>query len=219
MFADLKLPSQWKSDAHFDYAMGTFGHHEGERWGKERRQGFVHTRRVLFVKPGYFVVLDTVDPPTTDTSEHRYESVFHLDAAQAQIDAETSAVATTDEQRANIVVLPLAAPDLSVRIVQGQKEPELQGWISDHGYELRAVPTAIFTRHCAGPVHTMYVFAPVPPGGSSPVVSVTASRAGKKSSLGADITLPNGKIDHLELRQNGSLELERANGRHFASGP
>src|SRR5205085_2732985 len=98
-------PLKWMSDENFDYAEGTFGHHEGERWGKDRVAGFIQTRRILFVKPSYFIVLDTIQPP--DSATHTYESIFHLDAADAKVAAATAKVMIADPQRASLTILAL----------------------------------------------------------------------------------------------------------------
>src|SRR5437764_2731018 len=94
MWADPSIPITWISNKDFDFAQATFGHHEGERWGKDRVVGFIHTRRILFVKPEYFVVLDTIEPPAGDSAAHTCDAIFHLDADDARIDQSTCAVSS-----------------------------------------------------------------------------------------------------------------------------
>jgi hypothetical protein len=218
MYADPSLPVIWISNKDFDFAQATFGHHEGERWGKDHLTGFVHTRRILFVKPLYFVVLDTITPPADDTAQHTCDAVFHLDATDATIDPTTCAVTTADHQRRTLAILPLNSDNLSVRLVKGQTEPEMQGWISDHAYDQRPVPTVIFTRKSAGPVHLLYVFAPARAGQSSPIASITSGTPDAKSVVSATIKLRDGASDRLFLFKDGSLLLNRSNELTFSSG-
>jgi hypothetical protein len=217
MHADPSLPLTWISNNDFDFAEATFGHHEGERWGKDRLIGFIHTRRILFVKPTYFVVVDTITPPAGDTAEHTCEAVFHLDAAEAAIDRGTYAVTTADPERAKLTILPLKTDGLSVRLVKGQTEPGMQGWISDHTFDQRPVPTAIFTKKSAGPVHLLYVFAPAAAGQPFPLVSVTPGAPPDASAVSAVITLRDGGADNLLLLKDGSLRLTRSNRHAFSS--
>jgi hypothetical protein len=218
MYADPSIPITWISNENFDFAEATFGHHEGERWGKDRLVGFIHTRRILFVKPSYFVVIDTIAPPAGDTGAHSYDSIFHLDAEEAAIDSATCAVKTGDPKRASLAILPLNTDGLSVRIVKGQTEPTMQGWISNATYDQRAVPTAIFTKKAVGPVHLLYVFSPAPVGQLSPVVSVTPALATDMSVVSSTIKLRSGDSDNLMLLKDGSVTLNRSNNQSFSSG-
>jgi hypothetical protein len=126
-------------------------------------------------------------------------------------------VTTADPKRASLTIHPLKSDDLSVRIVKGQTEPEMQGWISDHTYDQRAVPTASFTKKSPGPIHLLYIFAPAPPGQPSPVRSVTPADQKESSLVSATITLHDGTSDSLSLLKDGSLLLNRANSQTFSS--
>ena len=214
---DPSLPLTWISNRDFDFAEGSFGHHEGERWGSERVVGFVHTRRILFVKPTYFIVLDTVTAPAGDTAEHTCEAVFHLDARDARVDAVTSTIRTADPGRAGITILPLSTSDLSVRMVKGQTDPEMQGWISDDAFGQRAVPTAMITRKTSGTVHLVYVFAPAASRQSCPVTGLSAEPSDDQSAVSAMIRMKDGGSDRLALTNDGIVRLRRSNGRHFSS--
>jgi len=78
---DTPYASRWFSDAGFDFAEGRYD----SGFGARNEVKVVHTRRVLFVKPDYWLVADSFAPP--DASEHAFEAMFHLDAATAQMDA------------------------------------------------------------------------------------------------------------------------------------
>jgi len=215
--ADPSIPIRWTSNDHFDYAEASFGRHEAERWGKDRLTGFIHTRRILFVKPTYFIVLDTIAPPQGDTAPHTVDAIFHLDAAAARIDQRTSAVTTADAGRPALTILPLRTQDMTVRIIKGQTDPEMQGWISDHTYDQRPVPTPIFTRKSAGTIQMMYVFAPARTKEPPPILSITPDQHNANATLAATIELREAAPDQLTLLQDGSLRLQRRDKESFSS--
>jgi hypothetical protein len=51
----------------------------------------------------------------------------------------------------------------SVKIVKGQKEPVVQGWLPDHGGGyggIRPIPTAIYRKEATGNVTLLYALCP-----------------------------------------------------------
>jgi len=164
------LPNEWSTSDSLDYAAGTY------RWGygEKRDKSVTHTRHVVFVKPDYWVVYDVLD----GKGRHRLESLYHLDADEAVVDPGTKSVRTVCPGKANLLLLPLAAGDLSVKIVKGQEDP-VQGWIPSRK---RPIPTAIYRRETECPatfVHVLYPYKQPEP----PVVemrSLPAKRDGKE---------------------------------------
>ncbi len=133
---------------------------------------------------------------------------------QPRLTPATKAVITKNTDRANIAMVPLAADDLSVRIVQGEREPTMRGWVFDTSTSMRAVPTPYFRRSGKGPIHTLYVIAPIPAGKKSPVEKVEpANVAGAiisaSISFGANAAYGQG-IDKVWLDPDGSVHLQRA---------
>ena len=110
-----------------------------ETWVGEKDYSVTHTRRVLFLKPYYALVIDTLD----GTGSHQYDAHFHLDAPSAKLDPETQAVTTQNPQdTAQLALFPLERDGLNAEVIQGQKEPML-GW---YPVEHRAIPTARFRK-------------------------------------------------------------------------
>jgi hypothetical protein len=210
----------WISNSQFDYVQGSFGTGDDETWGPSKVAGPIHTRRVLFAKPDYWIVIDTLTPK--DEEEHVYESAFHLDATDARVDEEAKSVTTTNQERANIAIIPLASRELNLRIVSGQKEPEMLGWIADSAYKMRAVPTAYYSIKGKGPVHFLYAFAPMPAGKSSPIARIEPAEV-NDASIAAKIIFVDGAVygrgsDEIVLKQNGTVELKRADGTILSGG-
>ena len=67
----------------------------------------------------------------------------------------------------------LATKPIDARIVSGQEEPTVQGWIPRGGpYQCEPIPTAIFKIEGYGPAAMTYILYPVKPGEESPVIHV-----------------------------------------------
>ena len=155
------LPHVWQSTAEYDYAAATYD----EGWGSNAVRTVKHTRQVFFVKPDFFVVADELEP--SDEAPHTYEALFHLDAEDAAVDG--LQVVT----RGDGPVLTLQAFGAGdVRIVKGQKEPDVQGWLPDSsaGYGgVRPIPTAIYRTQAQGKVTVLYALVPSASAAASPV--------------------------------------------------
>ncbi|MEN6498325.1 MAG: alginate lyase family protein [Thermoguttaceae bacterium] len=159
------LRNTWTSNERFDYVVGRYD----SGYGAKRDLRVTHTRAVVFVKPDYWVIVDTLVPQ--DSTAHNYESLFHLNAEQAVVDDQTKTVITTDPKQANLVLWPLATAAVSAEVVKGREEEPVQGWANQ---PWRPVPTAIFRCKAAGKVHWVTVLYPLPPGAKSPIQAVEA---------------------------------------------
>jgi len=163
----------WTTQDAFDFAVGRYT----SGYGAKPAIQVTHTRAVVFVKPDYWVVVDTLHPSPRraaalqpDDKEYSYESLFHLNADTADVDPNTRAVVTRDAQEANLVVWPVAATRLDVAVVKGITEEPVQGWA--HG-PWRSVPTAVITGKGAGTFRMATVLYPLAPGAVCPIRSVS----------------------------------------------
>jgi len=204
------VKTKWVSEGEYDYAEVTYGELPGEVWGGERKGGIVHRRRVLFIKPMYWMVVDTLTP--SDEEEHFYESTFHLDAAEAVVDSKTKAVRTQNSAGANLTILPLGDEGLSVRIISGQEKPFVQGWLPrQHGLTgAEPRPVVYYARKAVGVTHFLYVFAPARANGQG-VVSEVKSASMKDAVLAAEFAVKNSAHRFVMLK-SGGIELQRGAG-------
>jgi len=211
------LPNRWASSDGFDYAAGTYD----DGYGDKNQVQVTHTRHVFFVKPEYWIVTDFLTP--ADDKPHRYGSMFHLDAEGAAVDEKAKSVTTTNADSSNLSVfgiccgnaasaqrptsdqgsIPAAYPvSLSVRIVSGQEEPVVQGWMpagSTSVYKVRPIPTPIFEKEAAGPTAFAYVIYPTPKGGKCPVERVdrvAVEAADGVQAAGIAVRFADGRIDY-----------------------
>ncbi len=163
---DTPLPNVFLTNATYDFAEGWFN----EGYGPDNDTSVTHYRAFLFVKPDFWVMFDIFTPK--DDRTHTYETIFHLENKEASVDRASLAVTGTDARRANLAILPAAREGLSVAVVKGQEKPVVQGWVPAEGYEVRPIPTPVYTRTAAGQIVEPYVLWPLAPGEPSPVRGV-----------------------------------------------
>jgi len=144
--------AHWHSTPEYDLARGDYT----DGYGPKNEIAVTHRRRVIFLKrENLFLVSDRLTP--RDAAVHRYEAIFHLDAAKASVDETTKGVRSDNRGAANVAILPLAGEGLSVEIVQGKSDDPVQGWSSG---PWRAIPAAIYARSASGPVEFHFLLEP-----------------------------------------------------------
>ncbi len=150
----VREPSPLRFATNAEVAVAEAAYDEG--WGPEARRIATHTRRVIFLPPDLFVVRDRLAP--ADSGPHRYEALFHLDAADAEVSGSTVRMAA-DGVGVQITGYGVA----TVTLVKGQTNPVVLGWIPDssRGYGgVRPIPTAVFRKEVAGPVEMVFAIRP-----------------------------------------------------------
>ena len=179
------LPNKWASSDDFDYAVGAYT----DGYGPENLK-VTHTRHIFFVKPEYWVIVDVLTP--SDDKPHKYESMFHVDAEGLTVQDGTHRTHTTytTHEDPNLSIFPLG---LSAKIISGQETPTVQGWILKSGYEVRPLPTAVFTKEASGPTVMAYVLYPTAPGSSCPVTGVFPFEVA--NAYGVAVQFANGRVD------------------------
>jgi len=194
--------TRWVSKPLFDFVRGRYKSGYGDR----NEINVIHTRRVLFVKPDYFVIQDTLVP--ADRREHTYESLFHLDCEEASLDEGTLKVETRRDKGSNLVIIPLLDGNLKARIVKGQKNP-VQGW-ANHPW--RPIPTAIYTKRGDGVIRFLYLLYPLRQGKKDPILSVDplALRPSDANAIGAVIRFSDGYTDYVLFNDSPGKEIEFA---------
>jgi len=167
------LENVWISEKDFDCAVGLYE----AGYGPDNAIEVVHTRTILFVKPDYWIMVDSLLPQ--DKSIHQYESLFHLNAENAEVSTDPKMVTTQNSDSANLVLWPANAPDLTVEVVKGVKEEPVQGWAN---YPWRPVPTAIFRRKGAGIIQFATILYPLPAKAQIPIIAVETPRVTSKDT-------------------------------------
>lgn len=131
----------FKTTDRFDCARGVY--EDGFGGGIQAR----HVREVLFPKPeGVFIVRDQLDAP--DDRDHLFEALWHLDAPALLEQPSDGIYETRHDHGPNLRVIAQADEGLRCRVVKGQEEPVVQGWIPlEHGRRgVRPIPCLIHAR-------------------------------------------------------------------------
>lgn len=89
--------TNWITAREYDYAEGS---HDGYRFLDDP---VTPLRRILFVKPGYWLVCDSFDAK----SEHRYEQHFHFPPGDVRLDGTLKSVYTNNAGQANLRIIPV----------------------------------------------------------------------------------------------------------------
>ncbi|MBI2298511.1 MAG: heparinase II/III-family protein [Armatimonadetes bacterium] len=185
----------WDTSPDLDYACGVYADGYGPGWAIR----VTHRREVVFVKPDYFVVVDTVE----GEGAHTIESLFHLNHDEA--DVEGSVARSVDPGVSNVLVAAAPVDGLQVRIAKGETAPEVQGFIPgerwhaswrtpgatppEHGK--REVPTVVYTLRARLPAKLAYVVMPYPAKQRPEVTCRLLPPDGEGTAL--EVTLPGGQ--------------------------
>jgi hypothetical protein len=161
------MPNPWVATPIFDFVAGTYDGGYQQSVQDPNALGFAtkyvgpidhsvtHTRRIVFFKPYYALVLDTVDGSGTHDERgtqgggrtHTIDALFHLDSPAATMDKKTQAIFSQNAGDVQLALYPLGLQNLQTQIVQGQTDPVL-GW---YAIAHRAIPTVRFRKVQAAP--------------------------------------------------------------------
>jgi hypothetical protein len=194
------------TNEHFDYARDT--HTAG--YGSPADRSVVHRRRILFVKPEYWIVVD--DLAAGDDAEHVADSQFVVNAAGGAVGEDDRRFVSSPEGEngARIAIVPLDPTAMAVRVAKGETEPEVMGFLPEGFEKLRPVPTVVYSSRFRGAALMPYAIVPFR-GEDCPVAHVECSRTG--DGLRATLALRTGARHDVEI---GPTRLTfAAEGRQF----
>ena len=118
LIADKPADAKFFSSPQFDYACGIYD----DTFGKQLLKPAVHKREILFVKPDFFVVADTMN--TADGNAHDYTMLLQLDTRCVRIS--DNAVHGVLKGKYDLYALVLS-DGVSVKVESGQTSPVF-GW-------------------------------------------------------------------------------------------
>lgn len=182
------LSNPWISRPDFDYVAGLYDDGYGPQGAIRAR----HRREILFVKPDYWIIVDTLEPDSGAVRD--WETIFHVNAGDAIVEG-THLWSVADGKRLDIVG---CGPGLTLKVVKGLREEPVQGW--GPGCK-QAIPTALFHNRRPGRTRNVYVLFPTArPDGAPEIQTLIAPPAAEDVLL--RIAMPGGGI-HL-FAQRGS---------------
>jgi hypothetical protein len=130
------VSNPWVTTPLFDYVASTFdkGYQESVyapntgfnpmKWTGVLDKSITHTRRVLYLRPYYALVLDTLD----GSGNHAFDNLFQMDAPSASVDAMTHAVVSQRSDDVQLALYPLEQENMTADVVVGHKDPPIAGW-------------------------------------------------------------------------------------------
>jgi hypothetical protein len=119
-----EMPNTWVTTEGYDYLEAIYD----RGWGNIKEEMFfgpTHTRRILFVRPDYWIIWDTVDGNETRDLTLRY----HL-AAEPDVQlGDDGIIRANYADGPGIAIVQLQNNDIKASLVKGSEQP-VQGWIS-----------------------------------------------------------------------------------------
>jgi glycosyltransferase involved in cell wall biosynthesis len=113
-----------------------------------------HRRRVIFVKPRYWVVVDDL----TGSGLHRVEIRFQFAPMEVRIDSDGWARATLDGQH-GLALRPFAVEQIEAEVRVGCRAP-LEGWVSPNYGQLEPAPVLVYTASTSVPLRIVTLLWP-----------------------------------------------------------
>jgi len=136
----------WASSANFDYAQGTYSDGYGAYAfqrppGARINRDVNHTRRVLFVKPDYWLIIDELQ---SMAGVHEYELIFNTSPEVEVLSADSRRTCLAGKHnQARLYLVNACTLKIQSKTVIGSENPT-QGWYADgwNGHKV-ASPTLI----------------------------------------------------------------------------
>jgi hypothetical protein len=119
----------------FDYGSGTFDKYVG------LEGTFSQTRSVVYIRGRFWVVADQLK---TDRPR-KIEALWHWHPSN-QVNIQKSGITTTNNDRGNLMIIPVNVTDWKVDLVKGQETPTIQGWYSKVYNTFEPNPTTVYSR-------------------------------------------------------------------------
>jgi len=169
---------QWFSNDNFDFFDGS--HNGYERFS----QPITHRRQIFFVKPNYWVVVDSL----IGRGEHCFDLYFHLmPGMDTQLDPKSDYFYASNSTGQGLIIAPLNSSNLKTDIIIGETRP-IQGWVSLFSGEKQLAPTLRYRQERAAPAQFCTV-----------LYSFSTKR---EQSI---------KLHPLEIKLNGQIAAEESN--------
>jgi hypothetical protein len=116
-----------------------------------------HRRRILFVKPHYWLLLDSL----LGDGEHRLDWHFHLPPGASWNTTPDNGAAHIAVGEAGLSNIPNQLAGLRTHVIDGQISPP-QGWVSFESGEKTPASNLVFTKEGPLPVHLPIALVPYP---------------------------------------------------------
>jgi hypothetical protein len=138
----------WLITAESDYAQGTF-----DRFN-DLEGSCRHTRRLFYFREELWVVVDEI---STDRPR-KIDALWHWHP-QCKVVANEKNV-TTQNERGNLLIIPVGEQDWEISLVKGQEDPEIQGWYSEEYNKYEPNTASVYSTHIKSDSRFIWVLFP-----------------------------------------------------------
>jgi hypothetical protein len=135
----------WVSRSKFDYVSSTYNEGYGRFSLKKPKDPIIisdvtHTRKLLFVKPHYWILVDELQA----TKKHDYQLLYHLSPGlDARVRKKANVLIGRPSNLPKLLLIPIDPKNVLVELVHGSKKP-IQGWHSLDHHHKTASTTVIY---------------------------------------------------------------------------
>jgi len=164
---DEPLPNSWVSTDDFDYLAAVYDDGYGDK--KENvDHRFRHERRMLFVKPDYWILWDVVSSSDGAKEEeagkngagvHRFDQLFHFAPMDVEILADEKSVHAKKAAGPNLLICSLLPEKVEMKKIEGQLDP-IQGWISPAYGKSEPTPVIVYSQAATAPAVFLSALVP-----------------------------------------------------------
>jgi len=153
-----------------DYARGTYDAGFADLQGAA-----THTRAVVYLRGEYWVVVDRIETDRPRT----VQALWHFHPS-CTVEADGVSAASTDADKGNVRIVPASDLSWQLDMVNGQTEPEIQGWWSRR-YNIKEPSTcAVYTARIDGSATFAWVILPAK--GPIPVIEADLDTASPEAA-------------------------------------
>jgi hypothetical protein len=196
----------WVNQADFDYVAATYsdGYSFYSLWKpKEAKilKDVAHTRRILFAKPDYWVMVDELQA----SNPHNYQLLFHAPPELvARVGSDNKVILGTTSEAACLYLIPADPQNIKVGWLTGSENP-IQGWYSvDHHHKTPSTVVIYERENSLSTVMTTLLY-PCPAGENGDEVRIESLEVSGGEGQAFVVTTNRGS-DYLMFSQDDDLK-------------
>jgi len=174
----------------------------------------VHTRRILFVKPDYWIIVDEVQAARS----HDYQLLFHTPPEILPTTFENKKVVlTTKSKAASLYLIPSSPETVDVHYLKGSKNP-IQGWYSvDHHRKTPSAAVIFEKKNNSATVFATLIY-PVHSGQANDDVRFEPIEVTGGSGIAFNVITPYGHDYFMFSRDNSMKEFVSFQSKEVMAG-
>jgi hypothetical protein len=194
----------WISHRDFDYAAATYSEgYSSFSLKKPKNQTIIndvsHTRRILFVKPDYWVLVDELKA----ANPYNYQLLFHT-SPEMRVSAgpQKRIILRTGQGAPCLFLIPTEPQSIKVKWVAGSEKP-IQGWYSSSHHQIAPANVIIYERENSFSTILTTLLYPCPGDQSCDEVKIESLKVSGGKGLAFVVTTASGR-DYLMFAKEGT---------------